>query len=52
MTIAHKGFKSFEVGDQVTRHLNKEHYLKSTYNKLNLKKRNPCKIQRKFGNTS
>jgi hypothetical protein len=44
-----KGLRFFSIGDLVMVHLKKEHYPKSTYDKINVKQIKVCIIKRKFG---
>ena len=45
----HRRQLQFKVGDLILAHLRKEIFLKGTYNKLNMKKIEPCKVLKKFG---
>jgi hypothetical protein len=45
----HRKELQFEVRDKVLAHLGKERFPRGTYNKLEMKKRGPCMILRKFG---
>ena len=45
-------YKEFQIGYEVMAHLRKDHFLGGTYNKLKMKKFEPCKIMKRqdFGN--
>jgi predicted nuclease with TOPRIM domain len=45
----HRRQLQFEVGDLILAHLRKERSSKGTYNKLKMKKIEPCKVLNKFG---
>jgi hypothetical protein len=45
----HRRQLQFEVGDLVLAHLRRERFPRGTYNKLKMKKIEPCRVLRRFG---
>jgi hypothetical protein len=48
----HRRQLQFEVGDLVLAHLRRERFPRGTYNKLKMKKIEPCRVLRRFGENS